>query len=83
MQHDGEMPKNYKEKTAFKDIIRQGILKNEHGVPEMEENFDEAIKAVNVSLTKTRIPSQVQDILNDPACTGLTSEVGPQIRSLC
>lgn len=73
-EHDGEMPKNYKEKTAFKDIIRQGILKNEHGVPEMEENFDEAIKAVNVSLTKTRIPSQVQDILNDPACTGLTSE---------
>lgn len=73
-EHNGEMPKNYKEKTSFKENLRQGIRTNEHGVPEIEENFDEAIKAVNAALVKTRVPSQVQDILSDSACTGLTSE---------
>jgi len=24
MQHDGQMPSNYKEKCAFKDVIKQG-----------------------------------------------------------
>ena len=32
-----------------------GILVNEHGVPEEEENFDEAIKAVNTALVPTRV----------------------------
>lgn len=32
-----------------------GILVNKDGVPEEEENFDEAIKAVNLALVPTRV----------------------------
>lgn len=33
-----------------------GILKNENGVPEDEENFEEAIKNVNTALNPTKVP---------------------------
>ncbi|XP_071957729.1 NEDD8-activating enzyme E1 regulatory subunit-like [Antedon mediterranea] len=72
--HNGQVPKNYKEKTSFKDLLRSGIRKNEHGVPEDEENFDEAIMAVNTALNPSKIPSEVQGIIDDPACTNLSSE---------
>ena len=32
-----------------------GILVNKDGVPEEEENFDEAIKAVNSALVPTKV----------------------------
>ena len=32
-----------------------GILVNKDGIPEEEENFDEAIKAVNMALVPTRV----------------------------
>ncbi|XP_074637424.1 NEDD8-activating enzyme E1 regulatory subunit-like [Acropora palmata] len=64
-EHDGKPPLNYKEKDAFKKMLREGILVNEHGVPEEEENFDEAIKAVNTALVPTRIPSEVSKIFSD------------------
>ena len=32
-----------------------GILVAENGVPEEEENFDEAIKAVNMALVPTKV----------------------------
>ena len=38
----------------YKDIFL-GIRKNEDGVPEDEENFDEAVKNVNSSLHKTSV----------------------------
>lgn len=51
------------------------IRKNEDGVPEAEENFEEAIRAVNYALVPTAIPKDIQDILNDNACINLTSKV--------
>ena len=36
-------------------LCLSGILVNKHGVPEEEENFDEAIKAVNMTLVPTRV----------------------------
>jgi len=33
-----------------------GIMKNENGVPEDEENFEEAIKNVNTALNPTKVP---------------------------
>lgn len=33
-----------------------GILKNESGVPEDEENFEEAIKNINTALNPTKVP---------------------------
>ena len=35
-----------------------GIRKNENGVPEEEENFDEAIKSVNSSLNATGVSTE-------------------------
>lgn len=40
---------------CFFPSLCAGILVNEHGVPEEEENFDEAIKAVNTALVPTRV----------------------------
>lgn len=32
-----------------------GVRKNEDGIPEEEENFDEAVKAANMALVPTRV----------------------------
>ncbi|XP_045544992.1 NEDD8-activating enzyme E1 regulatory subunit isoform X2 [Salmo salar] len=56
-EHHFQLPKNYKEKEAFKQLIRQGILRNEKGTPEDEENFEEAIKNVNTALNPTKTPA--------------------------
>ncbi|TKS70264.1 NEDD8-activating enzyme E1 regulatory subunit APP-BP1 [Collichthys lucidus] len=53
-EHNCQLPKNYKEKEAFRQLIREGILKKENGVPEDEENFEEAIKNVNTALNPTK-----------------------------
>lgn len=48
---------------------------NEDGVQEYEENFEEALKAVNFAVAPTTVPKSVQDILNDANCINLTSKV--------
>uniref|UniRef100_A0A8C8HUM5 NEDD8-activating enzyme E1 regulatory subunit n=1 Tax=Oncorhynchus tshawytscha TaxID=74940 RepID=A0A8C8HUM5_ONCTS len=72
--HNFQLPKNYKEKEAFKQLIRQGILKNEKGTPEVEENFEEAIKNVNTALNPTKISSGVDDLFNGEQCNAITSQ---------
>uniref|UniRef100_H3AMY6 NEDD8-activating enzyme E1 regulatory subunit n=1 Tax=Latimeria chalumnae TaxID=7897 RepID=H3AMY6_LATCH len=76
-EHSGQLPKTYKEKEAFRDLIRQGILKNENGVPADEENFDEAVKNVNTALNITKIPSGIEEIFNDKRCTRTTAQIPP------
>ncbi|XP_076988776.1 NEDD8-activating enzyme E1 regulatory subunit isoform X2 [Tamandua tetradactyla] len=71
---NGRIPKTYKEKEDFRDLIRQGILKNENGSPEDEENFEEAIKNVNTALNTTQIPSSIEDIFNDDRCINITKQ---------
>uniref|UniRef100_A0AAY4B051 THIF-type NAD/FAD binding fold domain-containing protein n=1 Tax=Denticeps clupeoides TaxID=299321 RepID=A0AAY4B051_9TELE len=75
-EHNFQMPKNYKEKEAFRELLRQGILKNENGAPEDEENFDEAIKNVNTALNATKISSTVEDIFSCDLCDNITAQVG-------
>lgn len=72
--HGGEIPKNYREKKEFKELIRSGIRKNEDGVPLDEDNFDEAIQNVNSTIIPTQIPPAVQLILEDSSCTSITPE---------
>lgn len=74
IKHEGKLPQNYKEKDAFKELIKAGnslsnmyswslrfysfslgILKNEDEVPKFEENFEEALRNVNNSITKTQV----------------------------
>ncbi|XP_021076512.1 NEDD8-activating enzyme E1 regulatory subunit [Mus pahari] len=74
---NGRIPKSYKEKEDFRDLIRQGILKNENGAPEDEENFEEAIKNVNTALNTTQIPSSIEDIFNDDRCINITKQTPP------
>ncbi|CAL8246966.1 unnamed protein product [Lota lota] len=73
-EHDGQPPKNYKEKEAFRQMIREGILKKENGVREDEENFEEAVKNVNTALNPTKVPSSVEDLFNSEHCTNITSQ---------
>ncbi|XP_048211373.1 NEDD8-activating enzyme E1 regulatory subunit [Perognathus longimembris pacificus] len=74
---NGRIPKTYKEKEDFRDLIRQGILKNENGAPEDEENFEEAIKNVNTALNTTQIPRSIEDIFNDDHCINITKQTPP------
>ena len=67
--HNGQFPSNYREKKAFKELIRQGIRANEEGVPLEEDNFDEAIASVNSSLVLSSIPAEVQKVFEDQCCT--------------
>lgn len=55
--------------------ITLGIRKNEHGNPEDEENFEEAVRAVNFAVLPTQIPKNIQDIINDDCCINLHSKV--------
>ena len=49
------MPKTYKEKEKFKDLIRTGVLKNEDDIMKIEENFEEALKNVNNSIAVSQV----------------------------
>uniref|UniRef100_A0A667XB90 NEDD8-activating enzyme E1 regulatory subunit n=1 Tax=Myripristis murdjan TaxID=586833 RepID=A0A667XB90_9TELE len=73
-EHNSQPPKNYKEKEAFRQLIRQGILKNDNDVPEDEENFEEAVKNVNTALNPTKIPTAVEDLINSEQCSNITSQ---------
>ncbi|CAA9996397.1 unnamed protein product [Nesidiocoris tenuis] len=75
--HDGSLPENYKQKELFKELIRKRIKKNEDGVQEYEENFEEALRAVNFAVVPTAVPKSVQEILRDCNCVNLTSESKP------
>ncbi|XP_063244767.1 NEDD8-activating enzyme E1 regulatory subunit isoform X1 [Bacillus rossius redtenbacheri] len=75
--HDGRLPCTYREKEGLRELIRSGILTDEEGVPQAEENFEEAIKAVNYAVLPTVVPPQVQKILDDDCCVNLTSESKP------
>ncbi len=46
---------------------------------EEEENFEEALKAVNTALEHTRIPSEVTAILADPKCSNLVNSFIPVV----
>lgn len=67
-EHAGNIPQNYKEKCSFKELLRQGLLVSENGIPEVEDNFEEATKAVNTSLNTTKLPKTVQEILSSSNC---------------
>jgi len=55
---------------------------DEHGNPEPEENFEEAIRAVTSSIKSTVVPSHVREILEDDSCINLTSKVHVMLEQL-
>jgi NEDD8-activating enzyme E1 regulatory subunit len=75
MNNVNRIPVNYKEKQQFKQLIQSGILRNEDGVPKVEENFDEAIKNVNNSIFETKIPKDITELLfNNEKCLNLNEK---------
>lgn len=74
--HDGRSPANYKEKTAFRELIRQGIRRDN---PEGgEENFDEAVGSVLKSLNPPSISSGLRKIFEVDECVEPESDVSRQ-----
>lgn len=64
--NDGEAPKTYKEKTVFREMVKEGARKdNAEGG---EENFDEAVGAVLKSLNPLEISSGLREVLDVADC---------------
>ncbi|KAF4517774.1 hypothetical protein B566_EDAN002979 [Ephemera danica] len=73
-RHPGVHPTTRADKAELREILRAGILRDDNGDPLEEENFEEAIRAVNAEMQASKIPSHVREILDDPSCTNLTSQ---------
>lgn len=72
-ENGGQVPDNYKEKAAFRDMVRNGArTKNAEGG---EENFDEAVAAVLKSLNPAVPTSAVKEVLTAPECAKLDQKV--------
>lgn len=70
----GDLPNTYKEKQQLKEMIKQGMRRDENDTTNSEENFEEAIKAVNTCISRTQVPEHVMNILNDEQCINLTAK---------
>ncbi|XP_017879127.1 NEDD8-activating enzyme E1 regulatory subunit isoform X1 [Ceratina calcarata] len=73
----GQLPRAYKEKNQLKQMIREGMRRDENDKANSEENFEEAIKSVNTCLGCTAIPENVMSILNSDQCINLTAKSSP------
>ncbi|CAG9100683.1 unnamed protein product [Plutella xylostella] len=70
-------PMSRKEKNEVKEIISGFIRKDENDVPISEENFEEALRAVNTGLVPTFLPVKIQDLIYSSAAINLNSESSP------
>ena len=66
--HNGQFPKNYKEKKEFKLVV-DGARRSVE-----EENFDEAVKAVNTAISVSSVPLNVRKVLEDSLCIEVSQE---------
>jgi len=74
-EHDGQLPQNYKDKTAFRDLVKKATRTNN---PEGgEENFEEAVSAVLKSLNLPEPSSAVRDIFKAPECVLIRENSAP------
>lgn len=64
LKHDGKIPQNHREKNELREMIRNSMTAD-------EENFEEAIKAINTCFGAGHPSSTILKILNDENCTKL------------
>lgn len=70
--HNDTYPSTFKDKTAFRDLVRSAARTNN---PEGgEENFDEACGAVLKTISPPPIGSGCKEMFALPSCTNLTSD---------
>lgn len=70
-------PMSRKEKNEIKTIIQEFIRKDENGVPINEENFEEALRAVNTALLPTFLPVKIQELMYCSSATNLNKDSSP------
>ncbi|KAI9728554.1 MAG: hypothetical protein M1834_007582 [Cirrosporium novae-zelandiae] len=71
-EHDGRAPENYKEKTAFKDMVKAGARQN--SAEGSEENYEEAIAAVLKTINKPSLPSTLRELFEMEECKNPTKD---------
>lgn len=77
VKNQSSWPMSRKEKNEVKDMIQEFIRKDENGVPINEENFEEALRAVNTALIPTFLPLKIKDLIYSRNSTNLTKESSP------
>ncbi|KAF1994768.1 hypothetical protein P154DRAFT_475334 [Amniculicola lignicola CBS 123094] len=71
-EHDGQVPQNFQEKTAFRTLISKAARTD---APEGgEENFEEAVGAVLKSLNPPEASSSVLSIFQTEECQNLSTD---------
>ena len=70
--HDGNMPRNYDEKSQFRKSIH---AMKRGGAGADHENFEEAVDMVMKAVKPTVIPDNLQKLFKDPQCEQISSSV--------
>lgn len=73
-ENGGLLPKTHAEKDKLRKMIRNS-LPSENDI--LEENYEQAVKFVNVCVNCTFVPNHIQKILDDELCINLTFESSP------
>lgn len=69
-ENEGQVPVTYRDKIKLRDIIRSGMTAD-------EENYEEAIKAVNSSFGGGHLTTGIKTIMNDESCINLNKQSTP------
>ncbi|VVC89525.1 unnamed protein product [Leptidea sinapis] len=77
LSNHNRWPMSRKEKNDVKDIIQSFIRKDENEIPINEENFEEALRAVNTAMVPTFLPVKIQELLYSNSATHLTKDSCP------
>ncbi|CAG8583865.1 9486_t:CDS:10 [Acaulospora morrowiae] len=67
-EHGGNLPRTYSERDEYKSIISRGKRCSD------EENFDEALANVWKACMPSRVPREIEEILNDATCENITAD---------
>ncbi|XP_017466889.1 PREDICTED: nedd8-activating enzyme E1 regulatory subunit [Rhagoletis zephyria] len=67
---NGHVPNNFKQKTKLREMIRAAMTAD-------EENYEEAIKAVNTALGGGNVSASIKAIFEENACTNLNKQSNP------
>ncbi|KPJ20078.1 NEDD8-activating enzyme E1 regulatory subunit [Papilio machaon] len=77
ISNSNRWPMSRKEKNEIKAIIDQFKRLDDNGMPIYEENFEEALRAVNTALIPTFLPVKIQELLYSSSAINLTKESSP------
>ncbi|OJD20155.1 hypothetical protein ACJ73_08512 [Blastomyces percursus] len=70
--HNGNLPLSYEDKSAFREMVRDGARTNNSTGG--EENFDEAVAAVLKNVNPWSLKSNVREIFDMEQCNNLNSK---------